>query len=363
MTREHLFAGFFFAVFFYLLYQTLRIFAPFLQPMIWGSVLALTFFPLSARLTRVLGNRDTLAALLLTAALVVVMTVPTILFGSVVTKQAAALYTRVTAVIERGGSDAVVSWISASPMGGLWKRVEPYVDQYDIDLPGLAHNSLNTASAFLVDRVTGAARNLVRVAFDFLIIVATFFVLIRDGPRIVSQVRNIVPMERANADAIISTLYDTISAVVQAMLATAIAQGVLAGFGYWLSGLPFSLFLGVLSGFLSLIPYAVPLVWVSCAVYLGVSGSVGWAIFLSCWGVAVVGSVDNLIRPLVIGGRAKLSPFLLFFAILGGLGAYGFLGLLLGPVIVATVFAFLRIYRAEYGQEPPPTPTQATAGG
>jgi predicted PurR-regulated permease PerM len=361
MTREHLFAAFFFAVFFYLLYQTFRIFAPFLQPMIWGSVLALTFFPLSARLTRVLGNRETLTAVLLTAALVVVVTVPTVLFGSVLTKQAAGLYTRVTAVVERGGSEAVVGWIAASPMGGLWERVEPYVDQYDLDLPGMAGSALNTASTILVGRATGAARNLVRVAFEILIVVVTFFVLIRDGPRIVSQVRSIVPMERANIDAIISTLYDTISAVVQAMLATAIAQGVLAGFGYWLSGLPFSLFLGVLSGFLSLIPYAVPLVWVSCAVYLAVTGSVGGAIFLSCWGVVVIGSVDNIIRPLVIGGRAKLSPFLLFFAILGGLAAYGFLGLLLGPVIVATVFAFLRIYRAEYGQEAALAPTEPAA--
>jgi len=353
MTREQLFAGFFFAVFFYLLYQTFRIFAPFLQPMIWGAVLALSFSGLHVRLAGILRGRRTLAALILTAGLVTVVTVSTTLFGSVLTKQSAALYTRIAGVVEAGGSDAVVRWLSASPIGGLWRHVHPYIDQYDIDLPGIARNTLNAGSAVLVDRVTGAARDLLRVAFDALIIVMTFFVLLRDGPRIVSQVRGIVPMERAYADAIIDTLYDTLSAVVQAMLATAIIQGILAGFGYWLADVPFSLLLGVISGFLSLIPYAVPLVWVSCAIYLAASGSIGGAIFLSCWGIVVVGSVDNVIRPLVIGGRAKLSAFLLFFAILGGLSVYGFLGLLLGPVIVATVITFLRIYREEYVQVEP----------
>jgi predicted PurR-regulated permease PerM len=158
-------------------------------------------------------------------------------------------------------------------------------------------------------------------------------------------------MERAHTDAILATLYDTLSAVVQAMLVTGIVQGVLAGMAYWFCGLPFSLFLGVLSAFVSLIPYAVPLVWVSCAVYLASSGSVGAAIFLSIYGVTVISSVDNIVRPLVIGERAKLSAFLLFFAILGGLSVYGFLGLLLGPVVVATVVTFLQIYREEYVDE------------
>jgi predicted PurR-regulated permease PerM len=93
----------------------------------------------------------------------------------------------------------------------------------------------------------------------------------------------------------------------------------------------------------------------SCAGYLFLIGSTGSAIFLTIWGLAVIGSVDNVIRPLVIGERAKLSAFLLFFAILGGLSVYGFLGLLLGPVLVATVVTFLRIYREEY-VDPQPIP-------
>jgi predicted PurR-regulated permease PerM len=348
MNREQLFAIFFFAVFLYLLYQAFRIFAPFLQPIAWGAVLALTFFPLHRRLTDALAGRDGLSAALLTVTLVVVVVVPTILFGSVILAQAGTLYQRLTDALSHGSTARMTEWIEASPVGGLWRRVAPWVEPYDINLAGLVRNTLRGTWKVLADQLAGTARNLVIILFNCLVGTMTFFVSLRAGPRFVQQVRDMVPMEREHTDAVLSTLFDTISAVVQAMLVTAVAQGLLAGIGYWISGLPFSLFLGVLSGFLSLIPYAVPLVWMSCAGYLFVIGSTGSAIFLAIWGLAVIGSVDNVIRPLVIGERAKLSAFLLFFAILGGLSVYGFLGLLLGPVLVATVVTFLRIYRAEY---------------
>ncbi len=359
MNREQLFAIFFFAVFLYLLYQAFRIFAPFLHPIAWGAVLALTFSPLHRRLTAAFHGRDVLSATLLTIVLVVVVIVPTILFGSVILAQAGTLYERLTDALGRGSTTRITEWIEASALGGLWRRVAPYVEPYDVNLPGLIRNTLRATWKVLADQAAGTARNLVIILFNCLVGVMTFFVSLRGGPRFVEQVQGMVPMEREHSDAILSTLFDTLSAVVQAMLVTAIAQGLLAGIGYWISGVPFSLFLGVLSGFLSLIPYAVPLVWMSCAAYLVVTGSTGSAIFLVIWGLAVIGSVDNFIRPLVIGERAKLSAFLLFFAILGGLSVYGFLGLLLGPVVVATVVTFLRIYRTEYVD---PQPAVAVAG-
>ncbi len=348
MTREQLFAGFFFAVFLYLLYQTFRIFAPFLVPIVWGAVLTLTLFPLHTWLTDALRGRPTLSAAILSAVLVVVIVVPTVLFGSVLVAQAAALYSKISLAIEHGGLETSVEWLTASPGGGLWKRVAPYLTQYDIDVARLTRNTLAAAWNLIADHAGHVARNLVLILFHCSVSVLTFFVCLRGGTRFVTQLQDVIPMEREHSDAILRTLLDTVSGIVQAMLATALAQGLLSGIGYWLAGVPFSLFLGVLSGFLSLIPYAVPVVWLGCAGYLLSVGATGAAAFLIIWGIVVIGSVDNIIRPLVIGGRANLSAFLLFFAILGGLSVYGFLGLLLGPVVVATVIAFLRIYREEY---------------
>jgi len=357
MSREQLFAGFFFAVFVYLLYQTFLIFSPFLVPIVWGSVFALTFTPLQLRLARLLGGRETLSAFILTLTLLTVVIVPTVLFGSVLTKQAVGLYGRIAGTLDDGSGPEVIQWLQTSPLGGLWDQARPYVEEYDIDLKAMARDNLKAAWGILVSRVTHAARSVPRLLLDLIIITMTFFVFLRDGRRIIDRIKDIVPMEREHSEAILATLYDTLSGVVQAMLATAIGQGVLAGLGYWLCDVPFSLVLAVLSGFLSFIPYAVPLVWGSCAIYLAASGSPGGAIFLSLWGFTVIGSVDNLVRPLVIGERANLSAFLLFFAILGGLSVYGFLGLLLGPVLVAIMVTFLRIYREDYIERPAPAST------
>jgi predicted PurR-regulated permease PerM len=150
-------------------------------------------------------------------------------------------------------------------------------------------------------------------------------------------------------------LYTTLTAVVQGMVITAAMQGVFAGIGYWLiGGVRFSLFLGFITGLASFLPLAGPaLVWAGTAIYLALSGHVARAIGLAVWGALVVSTADNWIKPLVIGGRAKLPTFPLLIAILGGLQVYGFLGVFVGPVLLAILFVFIDIYRDEYAEGGP----------
>jgi len=136
---------------------------------------------------------------------------------------------------------------------------------------------------------------------------------------------------------------------------------VLAGFGYWLiGGLQFSVFLAFVTGLASFLPLAGPaLIWSGAALYLLLTDHLGRAIGLALWGGLVVSTVDNLIKPLFIGGRAKLPTFPLLLSILGGLKVYGFLGVFLGPVVLAILFVFIDIYREEYQHVPlavPPPP-------
>jgi predicted PurR-regulated permease PerM len=152
------------------------------------------------------------------------------------------------------------------------------------------------------------------------------------------------------------------------MIVTAVTQGMLAGLGYWfIGGLTFSVFLGFITGLASFLPLAGPaFVWTGTAIYLAVIGHVGRAIALAVWGVAVVSTADNWIKPLFIGGRAKLPTFPLLLSILGGLQVYGFLGVFLGPVVLAILLAFVDIYREQYQRpaavEPaPPVERRAAA--
>jgi len=164
--------------------------------------------------------------------------------------------------------------------------------------------------------------------------------------------RDIIPMEPEHKDEIFHRFYETISAVVQGMIATAIAQGVLAGIGFWTLGMPFSFFFACLAALFSLQPLGgSAVVWLPCALYLGFAGSWTKTIILIAYGTFIISGVDNIIRPLIIGGRTNLPTFFLFFGILGGLQAYGFLGIFLGPVVLATIVAFVKIYKEEYAQE------------
>jgi predicted PurR-regulated permease PerM len=136
------------------------------------------------------------------------------------------------------------------------------------------------------------------------------------------------------------------------MVLTALAQGVLGGIGYWLiADLSFALFLGFLTGLASFLPLAGPaLIWGGVVIYLAATGETGRAIGMAVWGALLVSTVDNFIKTLVIGGRARLPTFLLLFTLLGGLKVYGFLGIFLAPVILAILLTFTDIYRELYAR-------------
>jgi predicted PurR-regulated permease PerM len=164
------------------------------------------------------------------------------------------------------------------------------------------------------------------------------------------SIRDLIPMSPEHKDAIFVRLYDTLTAVVQSMLVTALAQGVLGWIGYWLIGrLSLSVLLGFLTALFSFVPMAgATVVWGSCAIYLVATGASGRAIAMTLWGLLVVSMVDNFIKPLFIGGKAQLPTLLLLFAILGGLSIYGFVGIFIAPVMVALLLSFVRIYRELY---------------
>ena len=350
VSREQHFAAFFFAVFLFLLYQLYLFLSPFFAPLLWAGILALTFYPLTSWLTRVFGGRRGVAAFTLVLAVTVLVILPSFLLGSLLVREATGAYRRVQQAVQQGEVVQLVDQIRASRLGGLWLRSTPLFEQFSIDLSDLLLRATNWLSTQIVHQATGLARNvLVTVAYFVLMLVALFF-FFRDGEAMSAGVRDLLPMEREHKEAIFARLYTTLSAVVQSMLLTAVAQGVLAGLGYWLIGkLQFSVFLGFVTGLASFMPVAGPaIIWLGVAVYLVLTEHVARAVMLAVWGVLLVSTADNWIKPLFIGGRANLPTFLLLISILGGLSVYGFLGVFLGPVVLAMFFAFVDIYREDY---------------
>lgn len=348
MTRQQLFAAFFFAVFLFLLYQFYLMFEVFLGPLTWAALLALVFYPLQNRLTHVLRGRNSLAAFLLTTIVILVVIVPTVFLTILLANESVALYQRSTEVLGSGQLEQLFERVRASTPARAWKLIVPILQAWNVDVAGLAMKGANAISSFLVSQATDIAKNVAAFVVNFFLTTFALFFFFRDGPRMIDATRDVLPMEAKHKDLVLLRLYETLSAVVHGTLATAAAQGLLAGLGFWAAGVPFAVFLGCASAFASLLPFGAPIVWALVALYLGFTGFVWRAVMLALWGTVVVGTVDNVVRPLIIGGATQIPTMLLFFGIFGGLQAYGFLGIFLAPAVIAILVAFVRIYQERY---------------
>lgn len=345
LARGQVVVYFFFAAFLFLLYQLYSVFSGFLTPIIWAAILAMLFFPIYTTVLRWCSGRATVAALVLTLTITAGTVLPTISLSSVITREAVSLYQRVSEYVSSGELNQQIERVRSSRLGRWATRLEGY----EIDWGSAARSSIDMASGLIVAQVTSVARNVALFLFDFTIMVFTLFFLFRDGERMYRGLRDVIPMDPGHKDAIFGVLYQTLSAVTQGMVATALAQGILTWLALWALGLPYTAFLGVLAGFLSLIPFVGAAgVWIPCTIYLAATGDFLRAVILLTYGSLVISMVDNVLRPLLIGGQTRLPTLFLFFGILGGVRVYGVLGIFLGPVLLAIAIAFIRIYKEQF---------------
>jgi predicted PurR-regulated permease PerM len=352
VSREHLFAAFFLACYVFLLYQLYLFLAPFAGPLLWAAILALTFYPLTAWLTHAFRGNRGMAALVLVVAVTTMAILPSIFLGSLLVREAGQAYVRIQEAVANGEVTQFIERVQNSGVGRLYQRVTaPFADKIDLDPTRLILAAAAWVSQQIASQGGAVARNvLVSLVNGSLMVLALFF-FFRDGERIAGRILELLPMERAHKDHVARRLYDTLSAVVQSMIVVSVAQGILGGLAYWLIGdLPFAVFLGFLTGISSFIPPAgSAFVWGPASAYLWFTDHTARAILLLLWGMIVVSGSDNVIRTVLIGGRAKMPTFLLLFSILGGLQVYGFLGVFVAPVVVAALLSFVDIYRELYG--------------
>jgi predicted PurR-regulated permease PerM len=351
VSRERLFTAFFFVVLGLLLYQLFLFLAPFFRALAWAAILALTFYPLTTWLVRLFRGSRTLAATVLVVLVLVLAIVPSILLGSLLVSEAAGAYDRAREIVQTGELNHLLDQLRASRIGVLFDRVaSPVIDSLNLDLSQLLLGATSYVSQQIATQTGAIARNVLEsVVSGGLMLLALFF-FFRDGERMSAGIRDLLPMDDEHKHAVFARVYDTLTAVVQSMVVNAVVQGVLGGFGYWAIGaLPFSVFLGFLTGVASFLPpLGAAFIWVPAGIYLLVVGNVVRGVLLLLWGLLAISMVDNIIRPLFIGGRARLPTFLLLFTILGGMSVYGFLGIFLAPVILAALLSFVDMYRELY---------------
>lgn len=316
---------------------------PFLEAILWSMLLAFLLSPAQRAVAGLLGGRPALTAILLTVLSAIVLIAPGPLLTVAFASQARDLFARVQKLVADSGISGAgdlleiplvsraIRWAEAmAPVSA-----EQIHDWLVSGAQALLQGLVALSGAFVV----GALNALVGLGITLFLL----FFFLRDGDRMVAGAVRLIPMVPERR----SHLFDHIAAVIRAVvfgsLLTALVQGVLVGIGFALVGLPSPVVFGAVAAVAALIPLiGTALVWVPAAGVLFLQGRWVAGLFMLGWGVGVVSSADNVVRPLFISGRAQISTLPVFLGLLGGVSAFGPIGLVVGPVVVALTLALLR---------------------
>ncbi len=330
----------------------LLIIKPFVGPILWAGLLALMLFPVNQKLRAAFRGRNAAAALALTLAAIVVLVVPAVFLGIAFGRQASDLVGRAqtSAAEHQIQRPTDVLQLPVVEQGIRW--VESILPVKSEQITG----SLLSAGQQVIESVLSVGGSLFASAVGAVvaIVLALFllFFFLRDGETMMARTMALVPLDDHRKALLLTHLSNVIQAIVLGSLVTAIAQGTLVGVAFALVGLPSAVVFAVLAMVASVVPLiGTTIVWVPAALYLGLTGRWGAALFMVVWSVAVVSSADNVIRPLFISSRAKITTLPVFIGLLGGIGAFGAIGIFLGPVIIALVLALFEFAEAALAEQ------------
>jgi predicted PurR-regulated permease PerM len=308
---------------------------PFVSALLWAVVLSVSSWPLYRRLLRWLGNRHTLAALLMTLALVLILVVPFVVVGTTLASSVKDFTAATRSWIE-GGPPAPPAWLARVPAVG--PRATEYWQDLAQDTAKLwteAQGWLEPVSKWLLKVGLALGGGLLELALSVFIA----FFLFRDGVSIARRLT--ASVDRIGGERgqhLLTVAGKTIRGVVYGILGTALAQAFVAGIGFLIAGVPGAAFLALLTFFVSVVPVVgTGLVWLPAALWLFNQGSTGWGIFMLVWGLGV-GNLDNIVKPWLISQGSDMPFILIFFGVLGGAIAFGFIGVFLGPTLLAVGF-------------------------
>lgn len=354
MTRPQLFTVVFFALLALLLYQIGLILQPFLFPALWAALLAHWAFPLHRRLSQAVGGRESLSAGCLTFGVLAVVVVPVVLMSAVLVREASAAEVAIREWVASGGLQQLPERLAMVPFVGDWLRSLVSGDGGEAStMENSVMAGAKWLSQFFVSQMGDLLKNIVVLMSNFFIMLLVLFFLFKDGERWLTSLYELIPMEESHKEKILSRLDQTVRAVVKGMLVTALVQGILAGLAYLVLSVPFPMVFTALTIVLAPIPFGgTALIWGPVALYLFWIGSMGKALAMLGWGVGVVSTVDQFLRPWLIGKEVEIPVLLLVLSVLGGLALYGLLGLFVGPILVSLFMTAVQIYREEYYQSP-----------
>ena len=319
--------------------------APFFNAVFWSTVLAILFMPLYRRLVPATGGRTSLSALATLIAILLIVILPTVLVGSALAQEAASLVARVKSG-ELDFSAHYQQFLQALPP---W--IAEYAARFGLtDLSGVRSRiseSILGVSQAAVGHVVTVGQNTFGFLLQLGVMLYVLFFLLRDGTGLVRRIRAAVPLREDLLQDLMNKFATAIRATVKGNIAVALVQGALGGLIFWFLGVEAPVLWGTLMALLSLLPaIGAGLVWGPVAIYFLATGAVWQGVLLAAYGVLVIGLVDNILRPILVGKDTKMPDYVVLITTLGGIAVFGLAGFVIGPVIAALFIAVWEVVAA-----------------
>ena len=333
----------------------LMVLRPFLAALLSAAILCYSTWPVYKLLERKLGGRRGLAALAMTALMVLVLVLPLALIAATYINEIPTLVDRLRELTAEGLPEPP-DWVASIPLVGEW------ADSGWREMAGS-----KTKLAEVLARIAPSARAaLVQTGIiigegvlQFALIAFIGFFFYRYGAALAQALRNGLNRVAGNlSGSLLEIVGGTIHGVIYGIVGTGLAQGMAAVIGFLIAGVPGAPMLGFTTFFLSIVPVGPPLLWIGATVWLYSQGQTGWAVFMAVWGFFVVSGIDNIVKPLLISHGSNLPFVLVLLGVFGGILTFGFVGIFLGPTLLAIGFSFARHWAVpQHGDDPRTTPS------
>ena len=329
-------------------YASYRLIEPYLGPIVMGFIISLLYYPIHEKIEAKMPKRPNSAAILSCTLLTFIIVIPLLVVFSSIIQQGTTFSKGSYVWLTSGGAEQMLNHSYAQSALALIDKYSPFDG---IDAQVVIQKIASAASKFGSQLINMSAKLLgdaTNFLVSFLLMLFVLFFLLRDHEKMVSTLRLIIPLSRSQEDTLLNEVEQVAKSAVLGAFLTAIVQGFVGGFAMWMAGFP-ALFWGSMMAFASFIPVVgTALIWLPASLYLLLIDQWEWALFLSAWGIIVVGSIDNVVRPLLMQGNSSMNTLLIFFSILGGLHLFGLIGMIYGPIIFAVTAVLFSMYEVEF---------------
>lgn len=310
-------------------------FLPFLEVIVLSGIFTVVLSPFYERLVRHLGDRRGISAFIITIVFAFIIIIPATFLTLRVLNESNDLYTQLTAPSEENSLQKITDAVE--------KPIQAYFPEFTLEI----REYVGSAADFIVGHLTSIVSSVIAIVTSFILIFFSMFFLLRDGAKFKKILINLSPLDDKYDEQILEKITISMNSTIKGVILVAIIQGILAGIGMMIFGVPNATLWGSVSALASLVPgLGTAIVFVPAIIYMYIIGNTFFAIGLLLWGIVIVGLVDNFLTPYLYSRGSEIHPLIMLFAVLGGLIVFGPIGFIFGPIILALFFSLIEIYQS-----------------